>query len=58
MFIMTLTGIAALIIGWLINWPVLVALSAIFVAVQLMMTAARAAVDHNDRRLAERLKDS
>ena len=35
---------------------VLVALSVIFVIVQLLMMGARAAVQRNDRRLAERLE--
>ncbi len=52
----TLVGIGALVLGLLIGWPVLVALSVIFVIVQLLMMGARAAVQRNDRRLAERLE--
>lgn len=52
----TLVGIGALVVGLLIGWPVLVALSVIFVIVQLLMMGARAAVQRNDRRLAERLE--
>ncbi|MBL78219.1 MAG: hypothetical protein QF575_03125 [Acidimicrobiales bacterium] len=52
----TLVGIGALVVGLLIGWPVLVALSVIFVVVQLLMMGARAAVQRNDRRLAERLE--
>lgn len=52
----TLVGIGALVVGLLIGWPVLVALSVIFVVVQLLMMGARAAVHRNDRRLAERLE--
>ena len=52
----TLVGIGALVLGLLVGWPVLVALSVIFVSVQLLMMGARAAVQRNDRRLAERLE--
>ena len=52
----TLVGIGALVLGLLVGWPVLVALSVIFVVVQLLMMGARAAVQRNDRRLAERLE--
>ncbi len=52
----TLVGIGALVLGLLIGWPVLVALSVIFVIVQLLMMGARAAVQRNARRLAERLE--
>ena len=44
-------------IGLLIGWAVLVALSAIFVVVQVMMLSARTVVQRNDRRMAERLED-
>jgi len=38
--ITTFVGLAALVVGLLIGWPVLVALSAIFVLVQVMMLTA------------------
>ena len=44
-------------VGLLIGWPVLVALSAIFVLVQVMMLTARSVVQRNDRRMEERLED-
>ncbi|MBT3246252.1 MAG: hypothetical protein HN979_01420 [Actinobacteria bacterium] len=55
MVVTTFVAIGVLVVGLLIGWPVLVALSAIFVAVQLLMIGARAAVESNDRRLAARL---
>ncbi|HJL76289.1 MAG: hypothetical protein QF796_03270 [Acidimicrobiales bacterium] len=57
MIVTTLVGLASLVVGLLIDWPVLVALSAIFVAVQVMMLTARAVVQRNDRRMAERLEE-
>ena len=44
MIITTFVGLAALVVGLLIGWPVLVALSAIFVLVQVMMLTARSVV--------------
>ena len=55
MIVSTAIGLLALVIGLIIGWPVLVTLSAIFVAVQLLMIGARATVERNDRRLAARL---
>ncbi|MDP6177783.1 MAG: hypothetical protein QGG81_08205 [Acidimicrobiales bacterium] len=55
MIVTTFVAIGVLIVGLLIGWPVLVTLSAIFVAVQLLMIGARATVERNDRRLAARL---
>jgi membrane protein implicated in regulation of membrane protease activity len=55
--ITTFVGRAALVVGLLIGWPVLVALSAIFVLVQVMMLTARSVVQRNDRRMEERLED-
>ncbi|MBC8365380.1 MAG: hypothetical protein H8E59_10300 [Actinobacteria bacterium] len=57
MIVTTLVGLASLVVGLLIDWPVLVALSVIFVAVQVMMLTARAVVKRNDRRMAERLEE-
>jgi membrane protein implicated in regulation of membrane protease activity len=57
MIVTTFVGLASLVIGLLIGWPVLVALSAIFVVVQVMMLSARTVVQRNDRRMAERLED-
>ena len=57
MIITTFVGLAALVVGLLIGWPVLVALSAIFVLVQVMMLTARSIVQRNDRRMEERLED-
>ena len=56
MIVTTFVGLAALVVGLLIGWPVLAALSAIFVAVQVMMLTARSVVQRNDRRMAERLE--
>ena len=57
MIITTFVGLATLVVGLLIGWPVLAALSAIFVLVQVMMLTARSIVQRNDRRMAERLED-
>ena len=57
MIITTFVGLAALVVGLLIGWPVLVALSAIFVLVQVMMLTARSVVQRTDRRMEERLDD-
>lgn len=57
MIITTFVGLTALVVGLLIGWPVLVALSAIFVLVQVMMLTARSVVQRNDRRMEERLED-
>ena len=57
MIITPFVGLAALGVGLLIGWPVLGALSAIFVLVQVMMLTARSVVQRNDRRMEERLED-
>ena len=57
MIITTFVGLATLLVGLLIEWPVLVALSVIFVLVQVMMLTARSVVQRNDRRMEERLED-
>jgi hypothetical protein len=58
MLIVTLLGLTSLIIGLAIGWPILVALSIIFVIVQVIMTIAKYAVKYNDDRLIERSKDT
>ena len=55
MIVPTFVGLAVLLVGLLVGWPVLTTLSAIFVIVQVLMIVARAAVERNDRRLSERL---
>ncbi|HBL08354.1 MAG TPA: hypothetical protein EYM46_01085 [Acidimicrobiia bacterium] len=55
MIVTTFVGLTVLLVGLLVGWPVLTALSAIFVVVQVLMIVARAAVERNDRRLSERL---
>ena len=55
MIVTTFVGLTVLLVGLLVGWPVLTALSAIFVVVQALMIIARAAVERNDRRLSERL---
>ncbi len=55
MIVTTFVGLAVLLVGLLVGWPVLTTLSAIFVIVQVLMIVARAAVERNDRRLSERL---
>ena len=55
MIVTTFIGLAVLLVGLLVGWPVLTTLSAIFVIVQVLMIVARAAVERNDRRLSERL---
>ena len=55
MIVTTFVGLAVLLVGLLVGWPVLTTLSAIFVIVQVLMIVTRAAVERNDRRLSERL---
>ncbi|HAQ22806.1 MAG TPA: hypothetical protein DGF10_06580 [Acidimicrobiaceae bacterium] len=55
MIISTALGLLALVIGLVIGWPVLVLLSIVFTAVQLVMVVARSAVAHNDAKVAERI---
>ena len=57
MLVVTLFGLTSLIVGLIIGWPILVALSIIFVFVQVIMTIAKYAVKYNDDRLIERTKD-
>ncbi len=51
----TVVGLLALVVGLVIGWPVLVALSIIFTIVQLAMVVAKTAVQRNDVRIAEQL---
>ena len=51
----TVVGLLALVVGLVIGWPVLVALSIIFTIVQLTMVVAKTAVQRNDVRIAEQL---
>ena len=51
----TAIGLLALVVGLVIGWPVLVALSIIFTIVQLAMVVAKTAVQRNDIRIAEQL---
>jgi type III secretory pathway component EscV len=53
----TVVGLVALVVGLIIGWPVLVALSIIFTLVQFMMLAAKTAVERNDVKVAERLAE-
>ena len=55
MLIATVLGLVALVAGLVLGWPVLVLLSIIFTAVQMMMLAARTAVERNDVKLSARL---
>ena len=55
MIVSTAIGLLALVIGLVIGWPVLVALSIIFTIVQLVMVVAKTAVQRNDIRIAEQL---
>ena len=52
---LALTALLALVIGLIIGWPVLVLLSIIFTIVQIVMLAAKTAVERNDVKVAERL---
>jgi type III secretory pathway component EscV len=53
----TVVGLVALVVGLIIGWPVLVALSIIFTIVQFVMLAAKTAVERNDMKVAERLAE-
>ena len=57
MIVSTAIGLVALVVGLIIGWPVLVALSIIFTLVQFMMLAAKTAVERNDVKVAERLAE-
>ena len=51
----TAAGLLALVVGLVLGWPVLVALSIIFTIVQLVMVVAKTAVQRNDARISEQL---
>ena len=55
MLIATLLGLVALVAGLAFGWPVLVLLSIVFTAVQMMMLAARTAVERNDVNMSDKL---
>ena len=57
MIVSTVIGLVALLVGLVIGWPVLVALSIIFTIVQFVMLAAKTAVERNDMKVAERLAE-
>ena len=57
MIVSTVIGLVALVVGLIIGWPVLVALSIIFTIVQFVMLAAKTAVERNDMKVAERLAE-
>lgn len=57
MIVSTVVGLVALVVGLIIGWPVLVALSIIFTLVQFVMLAAKTAVERNDVKVAERLAE-
>ena len=55
MLIATVLGLVALIAGLALGWPVLVLLSIIFTVVQMVMLAAKTAVERNDVRMSAKL---
>ncbi len=55
MIVSTGIGLLALVVGLVVGWPVLVLLSIIFTIVQLVMLAAKTAVERNDVKVADRL---
>jgi hypothetical protein len=55
MLIATVLGLVALIAGLVLGWPVLVLLSIIFTVVQMVMLAAKTAVERNDVRMSAKL---
>ena len=57
MIVSTVIGLVALVVGLIIGWPVLVALSIIFTIVQFVMLEAKTAVERNDVKVAERLAE-
>ena len=57
MIVSTVIGLVALVVGLIIGWPVLVALSIIFTIVQFVMLVAKTAVERNDVKVAERLAE-
>ena len=57
MIVSTVIGLVALVVGLIIGWPVLEALSIIFTIVQFVMLVAKTAVERNDMKVAERLAE-
>ena len=57
MIVSTVIGLVALLVGLVIGWPVLVALSIIFTIVQFVMLVAKTAVERNDMKVAARLAE-
>ena len=57
MIVSTVIGLVALVVGLIIGWPVLVALSIIFTILQFVMLVAKTAVERNDMKVAERLAE-
>lgn len=55
MLIATLLGLVALVAGLAFGWPVLVLLSIIFTVVQMVMLAAKTAVERNDVKMSAKL---
>ena len=55
MLIATVLGLVALIAGLALGWPVLVLLSIIFTVVQMVMLAAKTAVERNDVKMSAKL---
>jgi len=55
MLIATVLGLVALVAGLVLGWPVLVLLSIIFTIVQMVMLAAKTAVERNDVKLSAKL---
>ena len=55
MLIATVLGLVALIAGLALGWPVLVLLSIVFTVVQMMMLAAKTAVERNDVKMSAKL---
>ena len=55
MLIATVLGLVALVAGLAFGWPVLVLLSIVFTVVQMVMLAARTAVERNDVKMSAKL---
>ena len=55
MLIATVLGLVALIAGLALGWPVLVLLSIICTVVQMVMLAAKTAVERNDVKMSAKL---
>ena len=55
MLIATVLGLVALVVGLVLGWPVLVLLSIVFTVVQMVMLAAKTAVERNDVRMSAKL---